>query len=178
MQFYVKGQCDAEGFHDIKDDTGKVVTNTANLDDDQIKENIHQATGHGKETIVYELVMNRWDLVGNPLQKLCEGIKYFYNAWYDQGEVSIDYEIDAQLQSAEFTITDQETKAEEGDDYAGEFVGNFADPGVTVKWAGEIKVPDGALMKTVPLVRVNNTVFEANAKHIAAWILGYDNICA
>jgi len=51
------------------------------------------------------------------------------------------------------------------------YIGNYADPGMSIKPFGEFAGPDG---ETRTLLLVNGVVMEAFAKHIVGWVIGYN----
>ena len=48
-------------------------------------------------------------------------------------------------------------------------IGNFADSGASIKWLGAVDVKGNG----VYLVIVNGVIFEAQPRHVAGWIVGY-----
>lgn len=55
----------------------------------------------------------------------------------------------------------------EGEDF---FVGNYAEPGLTITWLGDHTLNG----EQHSLVLVNGIVISAYAKHIVGWALGYE----
>lgn len=81
--------------------------------------------------------------------------------WLDQEHMLSAAVAKSDENTCELVITD-----DEGEEF---WIGNYADPGLCVKWLGEVAVGD----KSVDLVEANGVVMQALGRHIAGWVVGY-----
>lgn len=59
---------------------------------------------------------------------------------------------------------------DEGEEF---YVGNYADPGLVVRWVGPVAIPGRSGRDASPdLVEVNGVIFEAKARAVAGWVVG------
>jgi hypothetical protein len=87
------------------------------------------------------------------LKSICEGIQHYLKDYH-----CLDSTFEIAGDKAQVDI-----RTEEGDEF---YIGNYADPGLTVELAGELE--------GVQMVRVNSIYIQALASHIAGWAVGYD----
>lgn len=104
------------------------------------------------------------------LQKLAEQIKRDWEAWWESGEGEAIVEPDPNNPNrVEIQLLD-----DEGEDF---YVGNNAEPGLSVEWIGECVISASKSddpIYTKPLVKVNGIFIQASAGDIVGWALGYD----